>query len=73
MIRTNTRTSADTSTYEVLIKTTDINKPIVVIDCYRDKASAEKIIAAVDIMRGKKTRNRTKEIVEDNNELETTD
>lgn len=56
----STRASEDTSTYEVLIKTTDIATPVVVIDCYRDKASAEKICATVDIMRGKKTR-RTKE------------
>ena len=46
----------DTSTYEVLIKTNNINAPLLTINCKNDKAAAEKICATVDIMRGTKKR-----------------
>ena len=46
----------DTSTYEVLIKTNNINVPLLTINCKNDKAAAEKICATVDIMRGTKKR-----------------
>ena len=46
----------DTSTYEVLIKTNNINAPLLTINCKNDKEAAEKICATVDIMRGTKKR-----------------